>query len=265
MDRSMSNNVITVYSKGPPFRKTRESSSPHTRDSSPSRAETSDEELNNYDTPSSEGSEMIGAAEILVEMSRNVYLDAASPREAWEAHKPAENPMFTALCSLRNPHCPYTILSTRLHYHCPPEKCKLSTLFSIRSQQERAFQDEYDADHIHCVSRLGSFPDSAGECRLQNSRSRFPTHKCCYWDEEDLKTVPTRGQRACESKKLEEARKKGMRILDRSGLVGNWLDVEREVSMMDLNLDNGGRDLEAALNSGFHEVENARYLFAAEY
>jgi hypothetical protein len=84
-------------------------------------------------------------------------------------------------------------------------------------------------------------------------------------DEEDLKTVPTRGQRACESKKLEEARKKVMRILDRSGLVGNWFDVEWEVTMMDLNLDDAGRELEAALNSGLHEVEIARCVFAAEY
>ena len=77
--------------------------------------------------------------------------------------------------------------------------------------------------------------------------------------------MPTRGQRACESKKLEEARKKGLRILDRRGLIGNWLDVEKEVTMMDLNLDDGGRELETMLNSGLDEVEIARYLFAAEY
>lgn len=134
IDRSKSNKVITIYStREPSVCNTRESSAHHARDSSPSRAEASDEELYNYDTPSSEGSEMTGAAEILVEMSRNVYLDAASPREAWEAHKPTENPMFTALCRLRNPQCPYTTLSTRLHYHCPPEKCKLSRLSSIPS------------------------------------------------------------------------------------------------------------------------------------
>ena len=266
IDRSMSNNVITVYStKEPSVCNTRESSAHHTRDSPPSWVEASDEELYNHDTPSSEGSEMCDAAEILVGMSRNVYLDAPSPREAWEAHKMTENPMFTALCSLRNPQCPYTTLSTRLHYHCPPEKCKLSRPCSIPSQLERALQDEYDTNHTHCVSRLGPLPDSAGECHLQNSRSRFPNHKCCYWDEEDLKTVPTRGQRACESKKLEEARKKGLRILDRRGLIGNWLDVEREVTMMDLNLDDGGRELETVLNSGLHEVEIARYLFAAVY
>lgn len=266
IDRSKSNNVNKVYSTREPFVcNTRESSAHHTRDSSPSRAEASDEELCNQDTPSSECSEMIGAAEILVEMSRNVYLDATSPREAWEAHKPTENPMFTALCTQRDAQCPYTILSTRLHYHCPPEKCKLSRPSSNPSQQEGALQDVYDPDHTHCVSRLGAFPDSAGECHLQNSRSRFPNHKCCYWDEEDLKTVPTRGQRSCESKKLEEARKKGLRILDRRVLVGNWLDVEREVTMMGLSLDDGGKELEAALNGGLHEVEIARYLFAAEH
>ncbi len=77
--------------------------------------------------------------------------------------------------------------------------------------------------------------------------------------------MPTRGQRSCESKKLEEARKKGLRILDRRVLVGNWLDVEREVTMMGLSLDDGGKELEAALNGGLHEVEIARYLFAAEH
>jgi hypothetical protein len=265
IDSSMKNKVIRVYNtREPSVCNTRESSH-RRRDSSRSRAEAKDEEHYNHDIPSSAGSKMIVAAEVLVGMSANVYLDAASPREAWEAHKMTENPMFTALCSLRNSECPYTTLSTRLHYHCPPEKCRLSRPSPIPFQQDRAFQDEYDPDHTHCVSRLGPFPDSAGECHLQNSRSRFPNHKCCYWDEEDLKSVPTRGQRACESKKLEEARKKGMRILDQRGLIGNWLDVEREVSMMDLNLDDGGRELEAVLNSGLCAVEIARCKFAAEY
>lgn len=93
----------------------------------------------------------IGAADLLLEMLRreqenlatkledgddsdfyddgaDIYLDAESPREAWELHKPAENKILTARCSNKDPQCPHTILSTKIHYHCPEEKCLLSKL-----------------------------------------------------------------------------------------------------------------------------------------
>jgi hypothetical protein len=192
----------------------------------------------------------------------NIYLDSESPREAWEASRRAENPRFTALCSNKDPQCPYTTLSTRMHYHCPEEKCRLSKPTSPTDPSASASGvpelenslDEYDPNHIHCVSRLGPFPDSAGECHLQSSLYKYPDHKCCYWKDEFVDGMTSRGKRAYEKRKLEEAKRKHMRILDRSGEIAVSLGQGQMVGIRDCErlggLGEAGRGLLGELESG---------------
>ena len=252
-----------------------------TREPSPSQADARDEDLYSADIPSLKGPDLLGAF-ILKDISRkdeeekrklqaagktddntyddiydddaDIYLDADSPREAWEANKPASNQMFTALCNLKNPDCPYTILSTRLHYHCPPEKCKLTQSgFPLHN----TLQEEHDPTHVHCVSRLGPFPDSAGECHLQNRAQldSFPKHTCCFWDQAAQDTIPARGKRAYNARKLEEAKRKHMRIYDRRDWIRLRLDLGGSVSLRDCDLGVGGRGLMEMSDGELREVK----------
>jgi hypothetical protein len=274
----MNDDTSTVYNTGESsFQNTRDPSVYNTRKSSPLRASTRDEEVFSHERPDL-GADVYGAL-LLLEIHRkdqenlqaieedndsdlydddaDIYLDAESPRAAWEANKPASNSILTSLCSLRDPQCPYTNLSTKLHYHCPPEKCELSkpsssSSLSFLNQEQQLLAASHDPNHVHCVSRLGPFPDSAGECHLFNSIHNFSNHKCCYWNQADLDTIPTRGKRAYESKKLEEANRMHLRILDRREWISGLLGVGREVSIRDLDgcLDDRGREWMQELERG---------------
>lgn len=197
----------------------------------------------------------------------DTYYNAKSMHEVWVAKKRTENPRFTALCSIKDPHCPYTILSTRLHYHCPEEKCKLSKIIFPADVSSSASGvlgpekplDEYDPNHIHCVSRLGPFPDSAGECHLQNSLYKYPDHKCCYWKDEYLHEMTRRGKREYEKRKTEEAKRKHMLIRDRTGDVAVRLGQGQTVGIRDYErlggLGEEGRGLLEELEGGVWDDE----------
>lgn len=288
IDSDMNDDAFTVYGmRESSFLNTRDLSVHNTRESSPSRASVRDEEAFKHERPDL-GADVYSAL-VLLDLYRkdreklqaieddnesdlydddaNIYLDAESPREAWEANKLASNSIFTALCNLKDPQCPYTKLSTKLHYHCPPEKCQLSEPFPLSNpwlfnQEQQLLASSHDPSHVHCVSRLGPFPDSAGECHLFNSIRSFPNHKCCYWNQADLDTIPERGKRAYESKKLEEAKRMHLRILDRREWISGWLGVEREVSIRDLEgrLDGGGREWMQELERGDWDGEVGRVI-----
>jgi hypothetical protein len=190
----------------------------------------------------------------------DIYLDAASPRETWEAHRPhaAENKILTEKCSESEPWCPYTRLSTKMHFHCPEEKCRISRPSSSSSrisQSQDGREGGVGQEHEHCVSRLGPYPDSAGECHLLNTQlEEFRDHRCCEWDEKDLATITVRGRRAYEMRKTEEARRMGGRVFDRRGEiwgigVGGWLDIGRGVEVSDF-VDDRGRELLEQLQTG---------------
>jgi hypothetical protein len=172
----------------------------------------------------------------------DIYLDAASPREAWEAHRPhTENKILTERCSERDPWCPYTRLSTKIHFHCPKEKCRLILPSKVqkRTHDSPIGGERRGERHEHCVSRLGPYPESAGECHLLNSRlEEFRDHRCCEWVEADLATITVRGRRAYETRKTNEARRTGGMIFDRRGeiMVGGWIEIGSGNPV----LDNGG-------------------------
>ncbi|KAE9372401.1 hypothetical protein N431DRAFT_340250 [Stipitochalara longipes BDJ] len=270
------------------------------RESSPAHAYLRDEDLSNCDLPDLETSDLyssdlpgldgpgVWGAQVLFDLCRkeketlvtrkndhesdfydddtNNYLDTESFREAWMANKPAKNPRITALCSNEDPQCPYTILSTRLHYHCPAEKCRLSKPTSPANSSSsiagKCSPDDYDPNHVHCVSRLGPFPDSAGECHLYNSLHNFKTHKCCYWKDEYVDEMTSRGKRAYEKRKEEEARRKHMQIRDRSSEISIWLEVGKMVGIRDCErlegLEEGGRGLLGELESGVWDGDVAK-------
>ena len=145
-----------------------------------------------------------------------------------------------------------------MHFHCPEEKCRISRPSSSSSripQSQDGGEGGVGQEHEHCVSRLGPYPDSAGECHLLNTQlEEFRDHRCCEWDEKDLATITVRGRRAYEMRKTEEARRMGGGVFDRRGEiwgigVGGWLDIGRGVEVSDF-VDDRGRELLEQLQTG---------------
>jgi hypothetical protein len=264
-DNGMSDNASTCYS---------------TRESSPSRADAKDEELFSHDLPDLEGSGLYGAA-LLIEICRKekenlkflsrdkdaLRISASEPdfcngtKSIRAEHdrnmdRHTENPILTARCSLKDPQCVYTCLSTQTHYHCPPKKCTLSKPRSTDSSApSQDILDDHDLDHEHCISRLGPYPDSAGDCHLGNSLNNFPTHKCCYWTGADLDTLPRQSKRLYDDHKVLEARKKHMRIHDRRAWIGKQLNAGEKVTIRDCELGEGGRAFVDELRRGMLDRE----------
>jgi hypothetical protein len=237
------------------------------RELSPPRADPKANELFGHDLPTLEGSDLCGAA-LLVEICRkekenlarlardqdclqisaidpDFYTGRKSVREEYERskNKLPENLILTARCSLRDPRCIYTCLSTTIHYHCPPEKCTLSKppLSSDHPTSDQEHPDGHDPNHEHCVSRLGPYPDSAGDCFLANSLRQFQSHICCYWKNEDLASIPLQSKRLYDDRKLLEAKKKHMQIYDRRAWISAQMDAGKGIAIRDCDLGVGGR------------------------
>jgi hypothetical protein len=256
-DVDMGNEASTCYS---------------TRESSLSRSDSQDEELFSHDLPTL-GSDVYGAA-LLVEICRkdegglqrltkdqnclkippveaDIYTGRKSFRDEYERNmeKFYPNPILTARCSLKDPQCAYTRLSTTIHYHCSPDKCHLSkpTLSSDLATSDHDSTIDHDPNHEHCVSLLGPYPDSAGECLLANSLYHFPNHTCCDWKLEDLAII-------YDDRKLIEAKMKHKRIYDRAWM-SEQLDAGGRVTIRDCDLGSAGRKLMDDLRSGEWDKE----------
>jgi hypothetical protein len=238
------------------------------RESSPSRTDAKDEELFSHDLPALEGSGLYGAA-LLIEICRKEkenlqtlskdkgdlgistnFSDFCNGTKSIRGehdrnmNKPTDNLLLTTRCSVNDPQCVYTRLSTQAHYHCPLEKCALSKpTWSDSTVPYQDTLDDYDPNHEHCISRLGPYPDSAGDCHLANSINNFPNHICCYWTGADLDSIPRQSKRLYDDRKLLEAKKKHMRIHDRRAWIGKQLNAGEKITIRDCELREGGKRL----------------------
>jgi len=250
------------------------------RESSPSRTDAKDEDVFSHDLPASEGSGLYGAA-LLIEICRkekenlqtlskdkgdlgisanffNFCNGSKSIRGEYDRNmnKPTDNPLLISRCNLKDPQCVYTYLSTQLHYHSPRAKCALSKPTSSDcTVPHQDILNGHDPNHEHCVSRLGPYPGSAGDCHLANSIRHFTTHICCYWTGVDLDSVPRRSKRRYDDRKLLEAKKKRMRIHDRRAWIGNQWNPGEKVTIRDCDLGEGGRAFMDDLRRGVLDRE----------
>ncbi|KUJ07270.1 uncharacterized protein LY89DRAFT_742918 [Mollisia scopiformis] len=129
------------------------------------------------------------------------------------------NHLLDNLCDAKVPNCPYITISTSKHFHPPPEKCRTRVPTVM---WDYSFPDSdpepRPPTHEHCVTRLGPYPATGGDCLLANSL-KTPSHTCCVWHSRDLVGISIAPDHGFNNVKLDEARRKRLKIYDTSSRV----------------------------------------------